>query len=746
MRERISAASLVLFILPLLGTPAILTAAEKPTTDAALDTATAETSVADTTATETSAAETTDADATASGGMAAPLTGLQTSPSSLGTVERRPSWGLAAGLGWGSAGGDFGNLLEGPIAGDFNLFRNHGKWRFGVGISFTSFTMKAPYQDEKEWGLQQDYLFATRMLRQEGKLRPYIQLRGGLARLHPRSELFAFSPPPEEPGDSPTTPANGWSAALVPGVEWQLSKSLALDVSAHFNYFSVSEYDLSPVGYPNASSGSSYEARFGVRWYPDDGYSSGPYRSGSSQRPRDGWGVSKNLGWGAAEALAINWVASAQNEYTRNANFNQISPRSWWANLEHGLTYDDNEFKTNQYLHPWNGAAYYNSGRSNGFGYWGSTLFALGGAFFWECCGETHPMSFNDLVSTGLGGIAVGEQMYRFSGQLLDNQAGGVGRILRETGGFLIDPVRGFNRALSGRWTGDHPNPEEPLDWRGPQARYFVSAGVRVIGEGESISENTNTYSYIGLNHSFGSVWDNSRRKPFDSLAADYQFSFGEKQPRTVLRIRGDIYSKAFGKSDAPTYAFAIVQHFDYHNNNAFEFGQQAFGPSLFARYKLSDSWGLSLRWDGWASVLAAVNSEYSFVADVADPERYREYDYGPGLGTGAEAHLSRGRNRLLSLTYRFQWISVSNGSVFNKGDEVELPRGGTVTAKGSDANHYLQVLGARLFIPLLKGKIGLGADGLVLLRKSDYSSPLFKDHDQRNPEARIYLAFDLGH
>ena len=58
------------------------------------------------------------------------------------------------------------------------------------------------------------------------------------------------------------------------------------------------------------------------------------------------------------------------------------------------------------------------------------TLFALGGAFFWECCGETHPMSFNDLVSTGLGGIAVGEQMYRFWAPLLDNQAGGVGRIL----------------------------------------------------------------------------------------------------------------------------------------------------------------------------------------------------------------------------------------------------------------------------------------------------------------------------
>jgi hypothetical protein len=41
---------------------------------------------------------------------------------------------------------------------------------------------------------------------------------------------------------------------------------------------------------------------------------------------------------------------------------------------------------------------------------------------------------------------------------------------------------------------------------------------------------------------------------------------------------------------------------------------------------------------------------------------------------------------------------------------------------------------------------VGLGADGFVLLRKSDYSAVIFRDTDQRNPEVRVYLAFDLGH
>ena len=165
-------------------------------------------------------------------------------------------------------------------------------------------------------------------------------------------------------------------------------------------------------------------------------------------------------------------------------------------------------------------------------------------------------------------------------------------------------------------------------------------------------------------------------------------------------------------------------------------FGGQSFGPSFFARYRLGDQWGLRLRWDGLASVLAAVNADYSFLADVANPERFREYDYGPGLGTGVEAHLSRGGHNLLSLFYRYQWISVTNGSLFNQTDETEK--------QGSDANHYLQAAGAKFFVPIF-GRMGLGAEGQVLLRRSRYSDLNVEDKNQRNPELRLYLAWDLG-
>jgi len=73
------------------------------------------------------------------------------------------------------------------------------------------------------------------------------------------------------------------------------------------------------------------------------------------------------------------------------------SPRSFWANFKEGFTYDDNKFKTNQLIHPFDGATYYNEARAN-----------------------------------GIGGIARGEMSARVSSLILDNTKRGKGRFGRE--------------------------------------------------------------------------------------------------------------------------------------------------------------------------------------------------------------------------------------------------------------------------------------------------------------------------
>ena len=646
---------------------------------------------------------------------------------SQGGLKQNP-WGFAFNLGLGEAKGDFDDLFTEQLAGEFDFFHVDGPLRIGFGLNFSSFKMVEPYDEEHEWGYQRTGFFGQYMFAQQNRLRPYVQLRAAFARLHPRSELFILDPLPEdfETGDSPTEAADGFTLGFGGGLEYKITRALALDLSLLASPFWVEEYDLSPVGLPPASSGTTLEGRLGVVWWPN-----GETLADSSQTPPDAWGVKPSWGWAVGEMMAINLGASGFNEYVRNANFNQISPRSWWENLTEGFHYDDNQFRTNQYIHPFNGSTYYNSGRANGLDFWESSIVGTTGAFFWEAFGETHPMSWNDILNTSIGGIAVGEMSYRMSSLVLDNQATGSGRTWREVGGFLIDPIRGFNRLLSGRSGRVHDNPVDPMDWRPPGQKNWIMTGLRIIGEGESISENTESHGFLQIDHKHGSLFENSRRGPWDYFDLDAQFNFGEKVPLGKVLIRGDLWSKPLGESDSPNHVLGLVQYFDYVNNNAYEFGSQSFSAALTSRFGKVGNVGIRTRADLIATPIGAVNSDYSFLSEVENRERFREYDYGVGGGGAASASFDFSQKVLLDLAYRVQYLDVRNGSIYSTDD-----------FDGSDATHWIQAASARVMVPFRK-QAAVGMEGTIFLRDSEYSLPVVADEvSQRNPQVRVFLAW----
>ena len=203
--------------------------------------------------------------------------------------ERTPpgKWVLGSSFGAGSAGGGYGEFLETPINLDLNIAYQPGEgaWRLGAGLQFGAMDMKPPYDDEKEWARLDTYLFATRVFNRRGKLRPYLQGRVGLARIHPRSELFYFEEPEDlEPGASPTKSANGISFTLQPGLEIQLEPSLSLDLSAWWTGYRTGDYSLTPPMHgpldpplsatESVSSGQEYGLRAGLVWRPHNPHSS----------------------------------------------------------------------------------------------------------------------------------------------------------------------------------------------------------------------------------------------------------------------------------------------------------------------------------------------------------------------------------------------------------------------------------------------------------------------------------------
>lgn len=650
-------------------------------------------------------------------------------------------WGLTWDIRAGDAGGDYGGFLQKGAAWDMAIFKQRGDWRYGAGLMFSSLRMKSPYEHELEWAHFETSVFASRVFRNDESIRPYLQGRVAVVRMHPRSELFLKKPVEElQPGESPTDAVNGIGLSVIPGVEFEITPGLAIDLSAYLNFYATKSYNTAAIDQPNPGSGSEWGARIGATWRPTS-FDKPEHASATPDTTplpppshlKDAWGVTRSPGWAAGEVLAINFGASMFNEYVRQANFNQISPRSFWHNLEEGFNYDDNKFKTNQLVHPFNGSTYYNSGRSNGLGFWPSTICAITGAFIWEAMGETHPMSYNDMISTGIGGIAVGEATYRISSTILDNTATGSGRTWREIGAFLVDPIHGFNRFVSGRASRVEGNPSSPYDWRPPHYADVIGLGARITGKGESIHDSTQTQVVLDLYLNHGSPWDNARRKPFDHFDFGFQINGDDKVPVGRLQIRGDLFSKGLGDPNTRKHAIAFEQYFDYINNNAFEFGGQSFGVALYSRFRPSAKIGITTRVDLLAMLLGGVNSEYAHVQDTLDQERRREYDYGSGGGVSLEVGGSYKGNRILSLSYRAQVVHVSNGSIYN-------PNEGNVF----DANHYIQAGGVKLNIPV-RGAMSVGLDGSVFIRDSQFSDPDLVDAYQRVPQARLYLSWQTS-
>ncbi len=77
-------------------------------------------------------------------------------------------------------------------------------------------------------------------------------------------------------------------------------------------------------------------------------------------------------------------------------------------------------------------------------------------------------------------------------------------------------------------------------------------AGARVIGEGESISENTNTYGFLAGDIQYGNAFYNERRRPYDRFDTTMQLNYGDKTRVGELTIRGDLASWVSGRSREP--------------------------------------------------------------------------------------------------------------------------------------------------------------------------------------------------
>ena len=377
----------------------------------------------------------------------------------------------------------------------------------------------------------------------------------------------------------------------------------------------------------------------------------------------------------------------------------KITPKTWWDNMEHGWVWDLDDFAVNQVGHPYQGNNYFTSGRANGLSFYESAALTAFGSSTWEYFGETNLPSVNDFINTTLGGIALGEMFHRAAWLVRDTRASGRGRLWKEIGATVLDPITGVNRFI----TGDASRvSEKPGDMVPSTLDGFASAGALWQGS-QTRAFQSSGQPYLEVDLLYGDLRGGSSRTPYDAFSVGLRLGGGSAL--SDARVRGRLLGLPLGGNKVQ---FSVLQSYDYQANDAYSTGAQSFDAAISVTQSLSSRLSMWFMTWGGLTVLGAIDSLPLGLTEIPPEEEHEEgeggggqgvsegprfYDYGPGSTFGALAVFSRDSRNV--------------GVVLYEGRHL-------YSLDGVRANHFLQRIRFDLLLPL-RGRLGLGLSGEYL-------------------------------
>lgn len=302
------------------------------------------------------------------------------------------------------------------------------------------------------------------------------------------------------------------------------------------------------------------------------------FRNNAALRPRNYGSVGSVPGqnpydrtypWlAAAEVFGINAFVHCMDRWAFNYDFAQTTGHTIKHNLTNGFVWDNDDFKTNQFMHPYHGNLYFTSARSNGLNFWQSYPFALGGSLMWEFFGENTPPSINDVFSTSFGGAAIGETLFRTSAMVLDDSSTGIERVLREVAGFIFSPMRGLNRLIHGDAFRVRHQGARYHDFERIPVHLAISTGARYLADNGTLFRG-NMGQYLNLRLDYGDSMSDEN-KPYDFFTAEATLNFWNKQPLfSDLHLLGRLWGAEMAKKENMEINWGIFQHFNYYSSTS---------------------------------------------------------------------------------------------------------------------------------------------------------------------------------
>lgn len=432
----------------------------------------------------------------------------------------------------------------------------------------------------------------------------------------------------------------------------------------------------------------------------------------------------KKRPWMAAlQATGINLLVHGFDRFVMDEDFAQVNMHTIHNNFKNGFVWDNDQFSTNLFAHPYHGNLYYNAARSNGLTFWESAPYALGGSLMWEFCGEIEPPAINDLIATTFGGICIGEITHRVSNVILNDRSRGFRRFLREFAATAICPMQGLNRMISGKAWHVDPLAKPYHDYNRFPVKFSITPGARYLADdGEMFRGEWNPY--VSLNLEYGDPFNRRENKPYDYFLADVKIGMSSNQPLiNALHLMGRIWSAPIFSERTVDAEVGIYQHFNYYDSKPVKDGTNqtpyriseaaSFGPGMMIRFPETGALErLEQRVFISGILLGGTKSDYYNVID-------RDYNMGSGFSVKTMTYMDFrhfGRFELKTDYYRiFTWKGY-------EGKDLSTINPLYLNAQGDKGNASLLVVNPRWEFDITQG-LSLSASTAYFVRATHYHS-----------------------
>lgn len=416
----------------------------------------------------------------------------------------------------------------------------------------------------------------------------------------------------------------------------------------------------------------------------------------------------KNFWRAGAEVFGLNMSLWAFDRYVLKGHYAYISWETIKENFKHGFEWDNDHLNTNMFAHPYNGSMFFNAGRSNGFNFWQSELFAIGGSAMWEMCMEREYPSTNDIIATPIGGAALGEVFYRTSDLVLDDSSTGAERAGREVAAFILDPMRGFNRIITGQaWKRRSTSGRR---FGLPPISIELSVGPRML---DMIDNKGCRFGAAAeLNLEYGDRFEHTTKVPYDYFSFLLEAQMMKTQPSlSRIEIMGRLLSREIIDDEHLNLNAGLYQHFDFFDSDTIRAEEKNELIPETVPYKMgtpaSVGGGAMIRYipnhqmslDGFAhfNLVALAGVSTDFYRDY-----HRNYSWGMGYSVKAGVNWALSNDKIsVKIANQFYHLFTRN-NFDSQYTWMTRPNGASIEIDGGDNgvttfNHFETNINYRL-------------------------------------------------